>query len=42
MWEQQSKWGGGCLAWTGVIKQVCRGWAIAKSKARVSEIDSIS
>ena len=26
------------LTWTGMIKQVCRGWAIAKSRTRVSEI----
>ena len=25
-----------------MIKQVCRGWAIAKSRTRVSEIKSIS
>jgi len=34
--------GGGCLAWTGMIKQVCRGWTIAKSRTRVSEINSSS
>ena len=28
--------------WTGMIKQVCRGWAIAKSRTRVSEISSSS
>ena len=27
---------------TGMIKQVCRGWAVAKSRARVSEISSSS
>ena len=27
---------------TGMIKQVCRGWAIAKSRTRVSEINSSS
>ena len=44
MQEQQSRWGGGCLTftWTGMIKQVCRGWAIAKSRTRVSEISSSS
>ena len=36
------KMGRGCLAWTGMIKQVCRGWEIAKSRTRVSEINSIS
>ena len=30
----------GCLAWTGMIKQVCRGWAIANSRTRVSETSS--
>ena len=24
--------------WTGMIERVCRGWAIAKSRTRVSEI----
>ena len=28
--------------WTSMIKQVCRGWAIAKSLTRVSEISSSS
>ena len=44
VWGQWSRWGGGCLVfiWTGTIKQVCRVWAIAKSRTRVSEIKSIS
>ena len=42
MQEQQSGWGGGCLAWTGMIKRVCRGWVTAKSRTRVSEINSSS
>ena len=33
---------GECLAWTGMINQVCRGWRIAKSRTRVSEINSSS
>ena len=35
---------GGCLTFTqtGMIKQVCRGQAIAKSRTRVSEINSSS
>ena len=32
----------GCLTWTGMIKQVCRGWVIAKSRTRGSEINSNS
>ena len=38
------KMGRGCLTftWTGMIKQVSRGWAIAKSRTRVSEISSSS
>ena len=28
--------------WAGMIKRVCRGWAIAKSRTRVSEIRSSS
>jgi len=42
--EQQSRQGVGCLTFTGadMIKQVCRDWAIAKSRARVSEISSSS
>ena len=27
--------------YTGMIKQVCRGWAIAKNSTKVSEISSI-
>ena len=44
MWEQQSRWGGECLIFTqtGMIKQVCRAWAIANSLTRVSELKSIS
>ena len=40
MREQESRWGEGCLTFTqtGMIKQVCRGRAIAKSRTRVSEI----
>ena len=43
MQEQQSRWGGGCLTLTqiGMIKQVCRGWAIAKSRTRIGEITSV-
>ena len=26
------------LYWTAMIKQVCRGWSVAKSRTRVSEI----
>ena len=42
--EQQSRWEGGCLifTWTGMIKQVCKSWAVAKSRAWVSEISSSS
>ena len=38
------KMGRGCLTFTqtGTIKQVCEGWAVAKSKTRVSEISSSS
>ena len=32
----------GMPAWSGMIKQVCRGWVIAKSRTRVSEINSSS
>ena len=32
----------GFYTWTEMIKQVCRGWTIAKSRTRVSEINSIS
>ena len=41
---QQSRWGGGCLTFTqtGMIKQVCRGLAVAKSRTKVSEIISSS
>ena len=44
MREQQSRWGGGCLTLTqiGMIKQVFRGQAVAKSRARVSKISSRS
>ena len=28
----------GFYTWTEMIKQVCRGWAIAKSRTRVGEI----
>ena len=31
-----------CLAWTGMVKQVCRGRAIAKSRTWVSETNSSS
>ena len=36
------KMGGGCLTFTqtGMIKQVCRGQVIAKSRTRMSEINS--
>ena len=30
------------LYWTAMIKQVCRGWSVAKSRTRVSEISSSS
>ena len=42
--ETAVKLGGGCLTFTqtGMIKQVCRSWAIAKSRTRVSEISSSS
>ena len=36
------KMGRGCLAWTGMIRQVFRGWVVAKSRTRVSEINSSS
>ena len=36
------KMGRGTFTWTGVIKQVCRGWAVTKSRTRVSEISSSS
>ena len=38
------KMGGGCLTFTqtGMIKQVCRGWAIAKSRTKATEIRSSS
>ena len=32
----------GFYTWTSMIKWVCRGWAIAKSRTRVSEISSSS
>ena len=34
------KMGRGMPAWTGMIKQVCRDWVIAKSRTRASEINS--
>ena len=38
------KMGVGCLTFTqtGMMKRVCRGWAIAKSRTSVSEISSNS
>ena len=30
------------LYWTAMIKQVCRGWSVAKSRTRVSEMSSSS
>ena len=41
---QQSRLRGWCLTLTrtDMIKQVCRGWVIAKSRTRVSEISSSS
>ena len=42
--ETAVKMGGVCLTFTqtGVIKQVCRAWAIAKSRTRLGEISSSS
>ena len=38
--EPQTKGLQGFCTWTGMIKKICRGLAVAKSRARVSEISS--
>ena len=40
--EHQTKGLQSFYTWTEMIKWVCRGWAIAKSRTRVSEISSSS